>query len=57
MQDFLRAASVPQFMDWHYEADDFLGSLAKRFEDQIPVYIHTKDQGTQLTKRETLPWV
>jgi DNA polymerase-1 len=49
MQDFLRAASVPQFMDWHYEADDFLGSLAKRFEDQIPVYIHTKDQGTHFS--------
>jgi DNA polymerase-1 len=37
MQDFLRAANILQFMDWHYEADDFLGSLAKRFENQIPV--------------------
>jgi DNA polymerase-1 len=58
MQDFLRAANILQFMDWHYEADDFLGSLAKRFENQIPVYIHTKDQDAlQLVTENTRLWL
>ena len=40
---------VPQFLSGKddeevYEADDFAGSLAKRFQKEIPVFLHTKDE-------------
>lgn len=40
---------IPQFMSRFtdkeiYEADDFAGSIAKKFEKDIPVYLYTKDE-------------
>lgn len=54
---------VPQFAsdmsdEFIYEADDFAGSLAKRFEDEIPVYLYTKDEDyLQLASNNTKIWL
>ena len=54
---------VPQFLSGKddeevYEADDFAGSLAKRFQNEIPVFLHTKDEDyLQLVDRSTRVWV
>lgn len=58
MQEILAAAGIAQFMDQYYEADDFIGSLAHQFEEQIPVYIWTKDQDAlQLVTDRTRLWL
>ncbi len=58
MQDLLKAAGISQFMSTEYEADDYLGTLAKRFEDQLPVFILTKDQDAlQLVSNRTRLWL
>jgi DNA polymerase-1 len=44
MQELLTAMNIPQFMYQKYEADDIIGTLAKRFETTLPTYILTKDQ-------------
>lgn len=57
MQKLLRQMNIPQFMDSNFEADDFIGSLAKRFEKKIPVYLITKDQDAlQLVNDYTRLW-
>ena len=54
---------IPQFLSAKddeevYEADDFAGSLAKRFEDEIPVFLHTKDEDyLQLVSHNTRVWL
>lgn len=41
-----------------YEADDFAGSLAKRFQTEIPVFLHTKDEDyLQLVDSNTRVWL
>lgn len=42
-EEFISALGITQFMSTYYEADDFCGSLAKKFEKEIPVFILTKD--------------
>ena len=42
-QRVLSEIGIKQFMDTHYEADDFSGSLCKRFEADVPIRILTKD--------------
>jgi DNA polymerase-1 len=42
-QNILTKIGIPQFMDMRYEADDFSGSLAKKFKATMPVFILTKD--------------
>ena len=42
-QRVLSEIGVKQFMDMRFEADDFSGSLCKRFENDVPVRILTKD--------------
>lgn len=57
-QDILKAMNVPQFMDTRYEADDFCGTLAKKFEEEIPVRIYTKDNDyLQLVSDNTRLWL
>ena len=57
-QQVLQKMHVPQFMDPRYEADDFAGSLAARFESEIPVRILTKDQDyLQLVTDRTHLWL
>ena len=54
---------VPQFLSEKddeevYEADDFAGSLAKRFQSEIPVFLHPKDEDyLQLVDTNTRVWL
>jgi 5'-3' exonuclease len=43
-QRVLDAMHIQQFAFDDFEADDIIGTFAKRFRDEIPVYILTKDQ-------------
>lgn len=57
-QQILRDMNIMQFMDEYYEADDFSGSLAKKFEAQVPVRILTKDNDyLQLVTEHTNLWL
>ena len=57
-QSVLREIGVRQFMDLRYEADDFCGSIAKRFETEIPVAVYTKDHDyLQLVTDRTSLWL
>lgn len=58
MQEILRRMGVRQFMDTRYEADDFSGTLARRFELEVPVCILTKDHDyLQLATERTTIWM
>ena len=49
---------VCQFMDPMYEADDFCGTIAKKFEMTVPVKILTKDNDyLQLVTERTNLWM
>ena len=54
---------IPQFLSGRddeevYEADDFAGSLAKRFQTEIPVFLHTKyEDYLQLVDSNTRVWL
>ena len=54
---------IPQFLSGRddeevYEADDLAGSLAKRFQTEIPVFLHTKDEDyLQLVDSNTRVWL
>ncbi|MBO7363947.1 MAG: DNA polymerase I [Lachnospiraceae bacterium] len=58
MQDALRDMGIPQFMSETFEADDYCGTLASRFEGEVPVRILTKDQDyLQLVTDRTHIWM
>ena len=42
-EELLQKMGIRQFMDDKFEADDFCGTLSKKFEKEIPVKILTKD--------------
>ena len=54
---------IPQFKsdfddEEIYEADDFAGSIAKKFEEEIPVFLYTKDEDyLQLVSENTRVWL
>ena len=49
---------ICQLMDEHFEADDLCGSMAKKFESQLPVKILTKDNDyLQLVTDNTTLWL
>src|SRR5699024_5300479 len=57
-QDVLKRMGVCQFMDPMYEADDFCGTIAKKFEMTVPVKILTKDNDyLQLVTERTNLWM
>lgn len=57
-QEVLKAMNISQFMDGRYEADDFSGTIAKMFEDTLPVRIMTKDNDyLQLVTEHTNLWM
>ena len=57
-QEALKKMNVIQLMDARYEADDFCGSVAKKFEHQVPVKILTKDNDyLQLVTENTNLWM
>lgn len=58
MQEVLEYIGIPVFKSLEFEADDYAGSLARRFEDEIPVYCHTKDNDyLQLVSHNTRIWI
>lgn len=65
MQDFFREIGIPQLMSSLddditeiFEADDYLGSMARKFEKTIPTYILTKDNDAlQLVSDYTRLWL
>ena len=57
-RDIMKELGIAQFSDPEYEADDFCGSLAARFENEIPVRIFTKDHDyLQLVNDRTHMWL
>ena len=54
----LKAMNITHFSVDRFEADDILGSLAKKFEKDIPTYILTKDRDAlQLITEDTKVWL
>jgi len=58
MQLLLKEMNVPQFSVENYEADDIIGTFAKKFEKEKQVIIFTKDQDAlQLITEKTHVWL
>lgn len=58
LTEILSEINIPVFSHMNYEADDFAGSLAKKFEEEIPIYLHTKDGDyLQLVSDYTKVWM
>lgn len=65
MQDLLASIGIKQLMSdpnapisETFEADDYLGSMAAKFEEEIPVYLLTKDNDyLQLVSEHTRLWL
>lgn len=54
----LQEINIAVFSDDEYEADDFAGSLVKKFEEDIPIYLYTKDEDyIQLVSQYTKLWM
>ncbi|MBR4344823.1 MAG: DNA polymerase I [Lachnospiraceae bacterium] len=57
-EELLSFMNIRQFMDDRFEADDFCGSLSKKFENELPVRILTKDNDyLQLVTEKTNLWL
>lgn len=57
-QKVLKEIGIAQFVFEEYEADDIIGTLAKKFEDNIRVSIWTKDQDSlQLIDDNVRVWL
>ncbi len=57
-QRVLAKMNIREFMSEEYEADDYCGTLAARFEGEIPVKIFTKDHDyLQLVTDRTHMWL
>lgn len=58
LTDMLSDINIPVFSHSDYEADDFAGSLVKKFETNIPTFLHTKDEDyIQLVSDYTKLWM
>lgn len=58
LTDMLEDINIPVFSHGDYEADDFAGSLVKKFEIDIPIFLHTKDEDyIQLVSEYTKLWM
>lgn len=58
MEKFLKMIGFSVFYSDEYEADDFVGTLAKKFENQIDTYLYTKDHDyLQLVSDKTKLWL
>ncbi len=57
-EELLEKMGIRQFMDDRFEADDFCGTLSKKFENELPVKIFTKDNDyLQLVTERTGLWL
>lgn len=58
IQTLLKAVRIPILLSEEYEADDYVGSICKKFEQQIPVRFMTKDKDyLQLISPWTKGWM
>ncbi|MEG1310928.1 MAG: 5'-3' exonuclease H3TH domain-containing protein [Romboutsia sp.] len=58
LTEILSEVNIAIFSDDRYEADDFAGSLVKKFETTIPIFLHTKDEDyIQLVSDYTKLWM
>lgn len=58
LTEILEEINIPVFSHNDYEADDFAGSLVKKFETEIATYLHTKDEDyIQLVSEYTKLWM
>ena len=56
-QELLKRCEIPQFFSKDFEADDFAGTISKKFENEIPIKIVTKDKDYfQLLSDKTHIW-
>ncbi|MGL5329159.1 MAG: 5'-3' exonuclease, partial [Peptostreptococcaceae bacterium] len=58
LEEVLSSLGIATFSHNDYEADDFAGTIAKRFEKNIKTYLHTKDEDyLQLVTEYTKLWM
>ncbi|WP_199533997.1 5'-3' exonuclease [Romboutsia weinsteinii] len=58
LTEILPQLNIPIFSHEYYEADDFAGSLVKKFETDIETILHTKDEDyIQLVSDNTKLWI
>ena len=58
LTELLEEINIPVFSHTEYEADDFAGSLVIKFEKDITIYLHTKDEDyIQLVSEYTKLWM
>ena len=58
LTELLKELNIPVFSHSDYEADDFAGTIAKKFEKDIKTYLHTKDEDyLQLVSDYTKLWM
>lgn len=58
LTELLQEINIAVFSHDKYEADDFAGSLVKKFEKNIPIYLYTKDEDyIQLVSDHTKLWM
>lgn len=58
LTEILSDINIKVFSHCDYEADDFAGTLAKKFEKEIPIILHTKDEDyLQLVSENTKLWM
>ena len=57
-EELVGKMGIRQFMDDKYEADDFCGTISRKFEKEVPVRILTKDNDyLQLVTENTNLWL
>jgi 5'-3' exonuclease len=58
MQRVLEDMNIPQYKHCDFEADDIIGTFSRKFEEQLPITILTKDQDAlQLVSENTRLWL
>lgn len=57
IQDILDQIGIKMFMNEEYEADDFAGSIAEKFKNEVNVYLWSRDQDyLQLVDKNVYLW-
>lgn len=58
LTEMLPKMNIPVFSHEYYEADDFAGTIAKKFENDIEVILHSKDEDyIQLVTEKSKLWM
>lgn len=57
IQDILDQIGIKMFMNEEYEADDFAGSIAEKFKNEVDIYLWSRDQDyLQLVDKNVYLW-